>query len=100
LRIADLTTDLHESLGGRAGVAAVYLFGSATGAARPNDVDLVLVYEPPLSGRSVSQLRPLVEATVARTCGLSADIMFFSREEAEGRLLADLQPCLLLAPGV
>jgi predicted nucleotidyltransferase len=79
------------------GVRAVYLFGRAVEGERPNDVDVLVIYGPPLVPTTAPSLEPLVEEAVARACSLPAHLVLFCEAEArEPRLIDGLEPLLLL----
>lgn len=91
--IAQLATDLESALGAAAGVRAAYLFGSALTSATPQDVDVLIVYGPPLVPATAPEIRPLVDAAVSRAFSLPAHLMFLSEAEArEPGLIARLEP--------
>ena len=74
----------------------MYAFGSALRSSAPADVDLVVVYEPPLTPLTAPTVRLAVEAAVAETSALPVHLMFFSLEEAaEPGTLSDLNPTLV-----
>ena len=81
-RASALSGELALSLRDLAGVRAVYLFGSALDSEAPEDVDLVVVYEAPLTPISAPQVRDPIESAVATTLGLPAHLMFLTEREA------------------
>lgn len=95
-RVAQLAAELHAALGGVEGVTAVYLFGSAVDSETPRDIDILVVYGPPLSPATAPDVRPLVEGAVARVFPLPPHLMFFSEREArEPGLIGQPEPLLL-----
>src|SRR4029453_10944181 len=59
--ITRLGIELRKTIPKSAGVRAVYLFGSAAHSEEPDDVDLVIVYEKPLTPHSVSGIEPILQ---------------------------------------
>jgi hypothetical protein len=69
----------------------VYLFGSAVHSEQPDDVDLAVVYDKPLTPLSAPSIKPVIQGAVFRSFGLAAHLMFFTTSEAnEPGLLASL----------
>jgi predicted nucleotidyltransferase len=98
-KIAALTGELAARLGDVDGITAIYAFGSALRAGVPADVDLVVVYAPPLTPETAPSVRKAVAVAVERTFGLDAHLMFFSESEArQPGLLSDLEPQLVYEP--
>jgi predicted nucleotidyltransferase len=66
----------------------VFLFGSALRTEFPEDIDLIVVYEPPLTPHTAPEVRPHIEEAVAASAGLPTHLMFFTLGEAKepGRL--------------
>jgi predicted nucleotidyltransferase len=58
------------------------LFGSALESNIPNDIDLAVVYEMPLTPLSVPEVRKAIEDLVGKSFGLSAHLTFFTSAEA------------------
>jgi predicted nucleotidyltransferase len=99
--ITALRAELERALGDTAGVRAVYLFGSALHSETPADVDLVIVYEPPLTPLTAPTVGEVVEEAVARSTGSRAHLMFFSVNEAEEPgTLSDLTPEIIFGSEV
>ncbi len=92
-RVARLATELESALVRVQGVRAVYLFGSAVEGERPDDVDVLVIYGPPLVPATAPSLEPLVEEAVARACSLPAHLLLFC--EAEAR-----EPCFKKSTGL
>lgn len=99
--VAQLAADLESALEAVAGVRAAYLFGSALKSDTPRDVDVLIVYGPPLAPATAPEIRPLVKAAVSRAFSLPAHLMFFSEAEArEPGLVARLEPLLVYGQSV
>jgi predicted nucleotidyltransferase len=81
-RVARLAAELQAALAGVEGVSAVYLFGSAVESETPRDIDLLIVYGPPLAAATAPEVRPMIEEAVSRVFGLPPHLMFFSEREA------------------
>jgi hypothetical protein len=79
----DLENELSAALRDAAGVRAVYLFGSALQSDSPHDIDLIVVYEEPLTPLSAPSVRPLIDEAVRAGQGLAAHVMFFTVTEAQ-----------------
>jgi predicted nucleotidyltransferase len=95
-RVAQLAAEIHVALVGVEGVRAAYLLGSARESETPHDVDVLIVYGPPLTPATAPEIRPLIEWAVSRVFSLPTHLMFFSEREArEPGLVADLEPILL-----
>jgi predicted nucleotidyltransferase len=96
-RVARLAAELKSALVRVDGVRAAYLFGSAVGSETPHDVDILVIYGPPLAPDTADSLGPLVEEAVAGVCSLPVHLIFFSEAEArEPRLVDGLEPLRLL----
>lgn len=96
-RVARLAAELKSGLVRVDGVRAVYLFGSAVKSETPRDVDILVVYGPPLVADTADSLAPLVEGSVGRACSLPVHLVLFSEAEArEPRLVEGLEPLRLL----
>ena len=67
------------------------MFGSALNKAKPNDLDLVLVYDPSaLPIQSVLEVRDLLVRLVWEDVGLPADVILLSyREENRMHFIAE-----------
>lgn len=90
--IRALAAELTALLRDVDGIEAVYLFGSVLREPAPVDVDLVVVYRPPLMPITAPIVRGHVEESVARSFDLPAHLVFLSTAEAEqAGLLADLR---------
>jgi predicted nucleotidyltransferase len=88
--IPTLRSELDAKLAPVMGVKAVYLFGSTLGSENPNDVDLAVVYDPPLAPLTAPTVSPLIQDAVVKSFGLHAHLTFFTPEEAKhSRLLTD-----------
>src|SRR6266542_256788 len=84
-----LRTEIANAVGRVEGVIAVYLFGSGVDKHKPNDVDLVVVYGPPLTALTAPGTRNLIENAVRKTFGLRAHLVFFTEREAEEHRSSD-----------
>jgi predicted nucleotidyltransferase len=94
--VAQLAAELDSALGRVDGVRTIYLFGSAVESDTPRDVDVLIVYGPPLAPATAPTIGPLIEAAVSRAFSMPAHLMFFSEEEArEPGLVSQLEPLLL-----
>jgi predicted nucleotidyltransferase len=99
-------TRLADRLGAVAadvkGFKAAYLFGSAIRKANLADIDLVIVYEGPLTPATAGVLRPLVESAVHEVCGVrQVDLMLLSTSEAaEPGFFAALSPPTVFSASV
>jgi hypothetical protein len=60
----------------------VYLFGSALDSETPNDVDLAVVYEAPLTPLSAPEACQPIEESVRESFDLPAHLTFFTASEA------------------
>jgi hypothetical protein len=58
------------------------LFGSAVDSNTPNDVDLAVVYEAPLTPMSAPDVRRIIEESVRNSFGLPPHLTFFTPAEA------------------
>jgi predicted nucleotidyltransferase len=94
-----LRSDLEQALGEVAGVRALYLFGSALSSDTPRDIDLLLVYGPPLTPLTVRALTGPICELVERAVELQAHIVFFTKREASEPGFRDFRPQLLFAAG-
>jgi predicted nucleotidyltransferase len=95
-RIASLADEVRSALADIEGVRAVYLFGSALTSETPADIDVLVVYGPPLAPLTAPTIRPSIESAVSVAFGLPAHVMFFSEAEAcEAGLVASFNPLLL-----
>jgi predicted nucleotidyltransferase len=72
------------------------LFGSAVDSETPRDIDVLVVYGPPLLPATAHEIRPLIEGAVSRVFDLPPHLMFFSEREArEPGLIGEPKPILL-----
>jgi predicted nucleotidyltransferase len=100
-RIQALANELTASLRGVNGILGVYLFGSTLRTSLPADVDLVVVYGPPLTPATAPSVRNVIDSAVARVFDLPAHLTFFTQTEAsQEKLLSDVKPELLYGPGL
>jgi predicted nucleotidyltransferase len=81
--IRTLRERLCDALLGRQGVVTVHLFGSALQSESPNDIDLAVVYDTPLTPLTAPEVGPAVQEAVRSACGLPAHLTFFTASEAE-----------------
>jgi predicted nucleotidyltransferase len=95
--VARLAAEFELALVRVDGVRAVYIFGSAVASDTPRDLDLLVVYGPPLVPATAPSLGPLIERAVAAVCSLPVHLILFSEAEArEPGLVDGLQPLQVL----
>ena len=87
-----LLVDLRLLVEAKPAIHAAYLFGSVLNSDLPNDIDLLLIYNPHMlndARDARSELRSLIEY---RCGGPSAHIMMMtSSEVSSSRILEDIQ---------
>lgn len=95
-RVAQLAAEIHAALVGVEGVRAVYLFGTARESETPNDIDVLVVYGPPLEPLAAPNIRAPIEQAVSRVFSKPTHLMVFSEREArEPGLVSGLEPILV-----
>jgi len=67
------------------------VFGSVLTADDPADVDLIIVYELPLTPLTASSVGSLLDAVARRVAGLPAHMMFFTPAEASRKAISDMR---------
>jgi hypothetical protein len=71
------------------------VYGSLLRSGTPRDVDLIVVYGPPLEPRTAATLRGLIKDAVTEAVAIPAHVVFFSEREADEPRFASLKPRLV-----
>jgi predicted nucleotidyltransferase len=87
--IQTLSSNLAANLASVDGIRTIYLFGSAVDSNTPNDVDLAIVYEAPLTPLSAPDVRQAIEESVRKSFGLPSHLTFFTPAEGAASPLLD-----------
>jgi predicted nucleotidyltransferase len=78
----DLAAAVSAAAASTDGVSAVYLFGSTLTSETPNDVDLVVVYDDPLTPLSAPTLLKQLQRAVESVGAPPAHVTFLTVAEA------------------